>query len=69
MQLARLYSASLAAVAALSFACAGGAPPQKFEELPSAEELFNKGETQLAAEESGFHWFLTPDFSESIETF
>ena len=53
----------------LSVACAGGAPPQKFEELPSAEELFNKGEAQVAAEEGGFHWFLTPDFSESIETF
>ena len=64
-----LHSASLAVVAALSFACAGGAPPQKFEELPSAEELFNKGETQFADEENGFHWFLTPDFSESIETF
>lgn len=69
MKLDRLLSASLAAVAALSFACAGGAPPQKFEELPSAEELFNKGETQVAEEENGFHWFLSPDFSESIETF
>ena len=69
MKLNRLHSAWLSAVAALSFACAGGAPPQKFEELPSSEELFNKGDTQVAEEESGFHWFLAPDFAESIETF
>ena len=47
MTLMRLSSVSLAMVAVLAVACAGSAPPQKFEELPSAKELYQKGETQV----------------------
>src|SRR5262245_32003867 len=73
---ARLVSGSFlsslfvsSSVATFLLACAGGPPPQKFEDLPSAEDLYKKGETQLADEEKGFHWFLTPDLSKPIETF
>jgi len=59
----------IAAVAAAALACAGAPPPESFEELPSAEELYKKGETQLADEENDFHWFLSADFTDSIETF
>jgi outer membrane protein assembly factor BamD len=62
-------SFTLAVVAAVSFACGGGPPPEKFEELPSAEELYQKGEKQVTDAEDGFHWFLSPDFAEPIETF
>ena len=47
MKLMGRSSVSLAAVAALAVACAGGAPPEKFEELPSAAELYKKGETPV----------------------
>lgn len=69
-QVAALQFAScLASAAALTVACASGPPPPKFEELPSAEELYQKGTRQLAEEESGFHFFLTPDYGDPIETF
>lgn len=70
MKLEQLSSCVLAVfAAAVLAACAGGPPPQKFEELPSAEELYQKGETQLVEEEDGFNWFLTRDYTEPIETF
>jgi outer membrane protein assembly factor BamD len=69
MKLRYLSSSLLVVCSALLAACAGGPPPQKFEELPSAEELYQKGETQLAKEEDGFNWFLARDFTQPIETF
>ena len=62
-------SAPLAVAAAFAVGCAGAPPPEKFEDLPSAEELYDKGQKQLADEQDGFHFFLKPDLSESIETF
>ena len=47
-------------------ACAS-APPQAFEELPSAEELYEKGQQQVADNE-GFH-LLPTDNAEAIQTF
>lgn len=58
-----------AAAGAFAVACASAPPPEKFEELPSAEELFDEGGKQMADEEDSFHWFLSPDYSDSIETF
>ncbi len=57
------------AVVALAIGCAGAPPPEKFEELPSAEVLYEQGQQQLVDEKDGFRFFLKPDLSESIETF
>jgi outer membrane assembly lipoprotein YfiO len=66
----QLRTAVLAgSLVALAVACASGPPPQKFEDLPSAADLYKKGTTQVAKEENSFHWFLKPDFSGAIETF
>lgn len=59
----------LAMVAALMAACAGAPPPEKFEDLPSAETLYDQGQKQLAEEQGGFRFFLKPDLGKSIETF
>ena len=58
-----------AAAGLFAAACASAPPPEKFEELPSAEELFDKGEKQMADEDDSFHWFLAPDYADPIETF
>jgi outer membrane protein assembly factor BamD len=54
-------------VAVLAAGCASGPPPQAFEELPSAEELYEKGQEQMADNE-GFHLFPA-DNAEAIQTF
>ena len=59
----------MALIAALAAACAGAPPPEKFEDLPSAETLYDQGQKQLADEQNGFHFFLKPDLGKSIETF
>jgi outer membrane protein assembly factor BamD len=59
----------LALCAALAAACAGAPPPEKFEDLPSAEELYKQGQKQLADEAHGFHFFLKTDHGKAIETF
>lgn len=73
MRSVRLYR-RLAAVfsglgAALVVGCASAPPPEKFEELASAEELYAKGQAQLTEEQGGFRFFLKPDLGKSIETF
>lgn len=65
----RFVSASSGVVAAVAIGCAGAPPPEQFAELPSAEELYLKGQQQLADEEGGFRFFLKPDLGDSIETF
>lgn len=65
----RFSSVALVVAAAFATACASAPPPEDFEELPSAEELFKKGEAQIAEEDDSFHWFLSADYGDSIETF
>lgn len=60
---------SLAAVAcALALACASSPPPPTFEELPSAEVLYDRGQAEMAKGDGGF-WFFSGDYTDSIETF
>jgi outer membrane protein assembly factor BamD len=59
----------LALCAVLAAACAGAPPPEKFEDLPSAEDLYKQGQKQLADEQHGFHFFLKTDHGKAIETF
>jgi len=59
----------LALAGCLVVACASAPPPEQFEELASAEELYKKGEAQMADEEGSFHWFLTPDYGDAIEVY
>lgn len=56
----------LVAVGAL--ACASSAPPPTFEELPSAEELYKRGQDQMAEGGGGF-WIFSGDQAKAIETF
>ena len=56
------------AAAAFAFGCASSAPPPTFEDLPSAEELYERGQQQMAEGGGGF-WFFRDDFSSTIETF
>jgi len=66
----RLRSAAAFVSTGLLLACAGAPPPEKFQDLPSAEELYDKGQKQLAEEEKGhFRFFLKPDPSSAIQTF
>jgi outer membrane protein assembly factor BamD len=69
-QLSSFATSSVLAVlaAAVLTACAGGPPPQKFEELPSAEELYDRGQEQMAEGGGGF-WLFSGDYTDSIETF
>jgi outer membrane protein assembly factor BamD len=60
---------SVSAATVVAAACASAPPPEKFEELPTAEELYDQGQEQLTEAKDGFHWFLSPDLSEPIETF
>jgi len=58
----------LVPVTAFWVGCASAPPPPKFEDLPSAEELYKRGEEQMAKAESGFHLF-SGDYAKTIETF
>ena len=70
VQLSRYLSAlPLGLAAAMAVGCASAPPPEKFEELPSAEQLYDKGQKQLADEQGGFRFFLKPDLGDAIETF
>jgi outer membrane protein assembly factor BamD len=59
--------AALLAVAFAS-ACASAPPPQSFEDLPSAEELYLRGQEEMA-EAGGGVWFFGGDYSKAIATF
>jgi outer membrane protein assembly factor BamD len=56
------------AIAGLSLACASSPPPPTFEDLPSAEELYKRGQDQMAEGGGGF-WLFSKDYSKPIETF
>jgi outer membrane protein assembly factor BamD len=60
--------AGLACAAAVSLACASAPPPPSFEELPSAKQLYEKGETLATKAGHGWHLF-SPDYGKAIETF
>lgn len=60
---------SVAVVAgAFALACASSPPPPTFEELPSAEVLYERGQEQMAEGGGGF-LFFSGDYADSIETF
>ncbi len=63
-----LRSLAACAVAGALAACASAPPPEPFEELASAEELYQEGLAQLA-EESMFDFIMPDDHAEAIETF
>jgi len=65
----RLVAVSSGLVAAAAIGCASAPPPEQFAELASAEELYAKGQKQLAEEEGGFRFFLKPDLGDAIQTF
>ena len=58
----------LACATALGVGCASAPPPPKFEDLPSAEDLYKRGEEQLAKADSGWHLF-SGSYAKPIETF
>jgi len=58
-----------AGLAGLTLAgCASSPPPPTFEDLPSAEVLYDRGQKQMAEEGDGF-WFFSSDYTKAIETF
>ncbi len=63
---ARLSSLLLAT--ALAGGCASAPPPPSFEDLPSAEELYLRGQEQVADANGGV-WFFGGDHSKAIATF
>ncbi len=54
--------------AGFALACASSPPPPTFEDLPSAEVLYERGQEEMAEGGGGF-WFLSGDYTDSIETF
>src|SRR5690606_8675509 len=65
---ARRGSALLAVGAAVTLACASAPPPPTFEELPSAAELYERGQKEMAEGGGGF-WIFKGDYTKAIETF
>ena len=65
---ARRGSALLAVGAAVTLACASAPPPPTFEELPSAAELYERGQKEMAEGGGGF-WIFSGDYTKAIETF
>jgi outer membrane protein assembly factor BamD len=65
---ALLRSSLLGVGAGLALACASSPPPPTFEELPSAEELYERGQEQMADGSGGF-WLFSGDYTDTIETF
>jgi outer membrane protein assembly factor BamD len=63
-----IRSFQAASALALGVACASAPPPPSFEDLPSAEVLYDRGQKQIADEGDGF-LLLSPDYSDGIETF
>jgi outer membrane protein assembly factor BamD len=57
------------AVVGLGVGCASAPPPEAFEDLPSAEDLYAKGQQQLQDEKDSFNFFLPRHYQKSIETF
>lgn len=64
----RLPVAALAGAGALAFGCASSPPPPSFEELPSAEVLYERGQKQMTDGSGGF-WIFGDDQTKAVETF
>jgi outer membrane protein assembly factor BamD len=54
---------------ALLWGCASSPPPESFEDLPSAADLYAEGQEQLDHEKNSFGFFLPANYEDAIETF